>query len=253
MLQTISMRFFLCILLSLSFQFSPAQFLEKVYLKDSITIYQGWIIEQVPQEYLKMLRFKERDTITIEVGNVWKITREIDVKKINLLFQNPLEERKGISQAVFLELLGNGGIYSLNYDRRFKKGKRDGWGVRAGFGFLNISDSNATSSQSIKTLAIPVDVNYLFGKKKGAIEVGAGLTWFSSRVNGANYNFNNLEIIGGEVYNIQSNGFIGFLNIGYRRRSLNNGLMYKVVASPIIYPVFFLTLGFAIGYNFQKK
>ena len=45
------------------------------------------------------------------------------------------------SKAVFLELGGNGALFSANYEMRFKKGKQDGLGFRAGLGgirFLNV-------------------------------------------------------------------------------------------------------------------
>jgi hypothetical protein len=231
---------------------TQGQFLEKVFLKDSVTVYQGWIIEQVPQEHIKILRFKERDTITIEVGDIWKIAREIDVKHINKIFNNPLIEKKGLSQAVFLELLGNAGVYSINYDRRFTKGHRSGWGGRVGFSYLKIKDSGTLGYQTINLLAIPADINYLIGKRRGALELGIGATYVSSRSMGRTYTFDNLEVLGGGAYNIKSNGVFAFMNFVYRHRSLNNGFMYKAGFSPIIFPAFFLTIGIAVGYNFQK-
>ncbi|HEX8333229.1 MAG TPA: hypothetical protein VF622_11430 [Segetibacter sp.] len=233
---------------------AQAQFLEKVYLKDSITVHEGWIIEQVPQEYLKMLRRKERDTITIDVTNIWKIARDIDVKKLDQLFKVPPPDRKGLAQSFYLELLGAGGVYSVNYDRRFTKGHRDGWGARAGFGYLNVSAGDSSIGyQNVNLLTIPVDVNYIFGKKKGALQLGVGLTYISSRSQGRSYTFNDLDIIGGETYNYQSNGFAAFLNVSYITRSLGNGFMFRAALTPVIYPVILPSIGLSFGYNFQKR
>jgi hypothetical protein len=244
----------LVILLLIAIDKVQSQFLEKVYLKDSITIHEGWIIEQVPQEYLKMLRLKQRDTITIDVTDIWKIARAIDVKKLDQLFKVPPPERKGLAQSVYLELLGTSGVYSLNYDRRFTKGHRDGWGARAGFGYLIVSAGDSVSGYpKVSLLTIPLDVNYIFGKKKGALQLGVGLTYVSSRSQGSTYTFNELDIIGGETYNYQSNGFAAFLNVSYLSRQLGNGFMFRSAFTPMIYPAIIPALGLSFGYNFQKQ
>lgn len=231
-----------------------AQFLEKVYLKDSVTVHEGWIIEQVPQEYLKLLRHKQRDTVTIDVADVWKITRSIDTRKLEKLFKIPLPERMGRSQAVYLELLGNGALYSMNYDRRFKKGRRDGWGGRIGFGYFRISDSFPGGTyEKITTIAIPVDVNYLVGKKRGALELGVSVTYIGSWSNGSRYTYNDPEGFGVEPFDLQSNGVIGFLNTAYRYRSPGNGFFFKAGLTTIIYPVVLPYIGISLGYHFQKK
>lgn len=248
-------KFIFLILTTLLIEKMQGQFLEKVYLKDSITVYEGWIIEQVPQDYLKMLRLKERDTITIEVGMVWKIVRVLDPKKLSAFISNEteaLQAKKGYSRAFFLELFGNGALYSVNFDSRFKKGRRDGLGYRFGLGYFTYTDTISGLKQTIRLSAIPFDINYLLGKKKNALELGVGATLFSSRLNGERYNTNNPDVIGLEAFNIQSNGFIGFINIAYRYRTLNNGFMFKASFSPIIVPVFVPFFGISFGYHFQK-
>jgi hypothetical protein len=105
----------------------------------------------------------------------------------------------------------------------------------------------------VNLLAIPLDVNYIFGKKKGALQLGVGLTYICSRSLGRSYTFNNLDIIGGETYNLQSNGFAAFLNVSYITRSLGNGFMFRAALTPIIYPIIFPNVGLSFGYNFQKK
>jgi hypothetical protein len=108
--------------------------------------------------------------------------------------------------------------------------------------------------QKVNLLAIPLDVNYIFGKKKGALQLGLGLTFISSRSQGRAYTSNDLDIIGGEAYNNQSSGgFAGFLNINYITRSLGNGFMFRAAFTPIIYPVILPAIGLSFGYNFQKK
>ena len=230
-----------------------SQFVEKVYLKDSLTVYEGWIIEQVPQDYVKILRFKERDTLTVQVGEIWKISRIINVKKINSIFKNPIPDFSGRQQGVFLELLGNAGLYSFNYDTRIKKGKRDGWGVRIGFSYLSIKDSSSFGTLTASTFALPVDINYLVGRRRSALELGAGATFVSSRYKGTKYNYNELEFYGSEAFNITPNGLFGYINLGYRYRSIANGLLFRITFTPIIVPEFLPGIGLSLGYSFKRK
>lgn len=60
--------------------------------------------------------------------------------------------------AVYLELLGNGIFYSINYDRRFG----DAFGARAGLGGVG----NAG--------AVPITLNYLLGGTRHHLELGIG-------------------------------------------------------------------------------
>jgi hypothetical protein len=46
-----------------------------VYLKDSVTFHEGYIIEQAPAQYVKIMRLKEKDTLTINIQNIWKLTK----------------------------------------------------------------------------------------------------------------------------------------------------------------------------------
>jgi hypothetical protein len=150
-------------------------------------------------------------------------------------------------------LLGNGAIYSLNFDSRLKKGRRDGLGYRIGFGYFNYKDSTPGLEENIRLTAIPLDVNYLLGKRKGALELGIGTTFFAARLNGNAYSFDDTDKVGLEPFSIQSNGFVGFVNLAYRYRSIKNGFMFKAAFTPIIIPKLLPFLGISIGYHFQKK
>jgi hypothetical protein len=150
-------------------------------------------------------------------------------------------------QAVFGEILGRAGDFSLNYDRRFLKraiSKRDnGWGFCIGIGLINHWNSPDDDQDY---LAVPVSVNYLAGKKGEYLELGAGFTYF----NGTQKNGN-----GGIVnnsYSIGGNSVVGTLLIGYRIQPVNRGFMFRFGISPFIlkngiqpyYPYI------SFGYNF---
>jgi hypothetical protein len=84
---------------------------------------------------------------------------------------------KPAPNSVFLEGMGSGLFYSINYERRVI----DDVGVRAGFSYMSMSagatagDTTATASSTYVT--IPITVSYLGvrGRRSG-LEVGGGMT-----------------------------------------------------------------------------
>src|SRR5215213_1235952 len=79
------------------------------------------------------------------------------------------------NKSIFLEIAGNGGLVSINYDARFRKSEK-GFGYRAGFGFIPPVNSFFTSTPVIWT--IPIGVNHLAGKAPHYFESGIGITYF---------------------------------------------------------------------------
>ena len=72
---------------------------------------------------------------------------------------------------LFFELLGNGGAYSINYERLLT----DRWAVRLGFSAWS---SQGLWSDNEKTyLMVPVTSSLLFGKGSNFLEVGGGVVW----------------------------------------------------------------------------
>lgn len=268
-MQPVRMILFLTSLLAV--QSTYAQQVESVYLKDSVTIYKGFIIEQVPSQYLKLFRMVQQDTVTIPLADIWKITRELpDKKTIDRLAKQQVYKKKirrerreknrakrllkqeealseaekevqdnsigkrtrkrssksrkqvtgilrnqrgdttftqqeqvfeiaavdtvtstdkrllkpskqrmsyrGFNRQVYLQFFGSSLRYAINYDTRFIRGRRSGFGVRAGIGFWNISYQDTSGSNPPSVFAIPLGVNYVFGKKRGQVELGVGTT-----------------------------------------------------------------------------
>ena len=87
------------------------------------------------------------------------------------------EKDKPAPNSVFLEGLGAGLFYSINYERRVI----DDVGVRAGFSYLSVSASasgaGTTASASASYLTIPITASYLGvrGSRSG-LELGGGMT-----------------------------------------------------------------------------
>ncbi|WP_158861578.1 hypothetical protein [Lunatibacter salilacus] len=125
-------------------------------------------------------------------------------------------QQNELPQSIFVEGLGSGIFYSFNYDTRFRP-KSNGWGVRVGMGY--------TSVEGDRIYTVPLVINYLLGRKKNFLEVGAGVTF-----NGLN-DRTNTNISSGLV-NVE-NGAIGTLAIGYRRVS-SSGFTFRAGLTPLI-------------------
>ena len=88
---------------------------------------------------------------------------------------------------ISLELLGAQNTVGINYDSRFKGNSGLGYRVGIGFGYC---DNSSLLDQNIKGVGVPIELNYLLGKKKHKLEIGFGAslgvyhvketTWYSS-------------------------------------------------------------------------
>lgn len=103
------------------------------------------------------------------------------------------------AQAVYLELPGNGIIYSLNYDTRFSK-RQNGIGGRIGAGFTPIGGGMLFS--------MPIMVNYLTGKKNGHFEGGIGAAYAGR--NSPNHK---------KILTLSKSGFVPEINLGEPRKT----------------------------------
>lgn len=135
--------------------------------------------------------------------------------------------------SIFFELLGNGGLYSVNYERRFKP---DLYG-RIGFSsFKSIDLLNPENKERITT--IPVLITYFTGQKMHHFEMGGGML----------FGFITEDTI------IDLTAFFG-----YRYQTPGNGILIRIGFTPFLsldkkanYPDNGLSLsgGIALGYHF---
>jgi len=119
------------------------------------------------------------------------------------------------SQGVFVEVLGNGLIYSVNYDTRFSQ-RFDGFGGRAGIGYIAIEGTRLTT--------MPFLVNYLFGKEKHFFEIGVGTTFLAASDNSAT--------IGPVGDRERDSAFIGTMSLGYRLEPTDGGFTFRAGITP---------------------
>lgn len=132
-------------------------------------------------------------------------------------------------QAVYAELLGNGLLFSFNYDIRLRA-TPDGPGARLGIGYVGSPDDGGI-------LLIPFQGNWLLGKNDRYFELGLGLTIATGN---------------GEFFDESLSEVIGTMTFGYRKQPADGGFMWKIAITPIIAEGIFWPYygGLALGYAF---
>ncbi|MDT3404850.1 hypothetical protein [Mucilaginibacter terrae] len=138
------------------------------------------------------------------------------------------------AQNVYAELLGPGLLFSLNYDTRFGKA-RNGWGGRAGAGYVSADDNSI--------LTLPVQVNYLLGKKGKYFEVGLGATFISTNGSNKEDDFFVFDDV---------NTTIGTMTFGYRYQPVDGGFNFRASLNPVFNKNNFIPyyFGLSFGYTF---
>jgi hypothetical protein len=146
--------------------------------------------------------------------------------------------------AAFVELLGNGGLYSLNYDRLLT----DNVSLRAGFARWTADDLFGSEAQKHFT-TVPLLANYLVGSGTGRLELGAGVLLGRRRQDWG----------GGGTETTES--FVSLTGVlGYRHQPRGRGWMFRAGVTPffgigdedVAYPDpgFTASIGLSGGYSF---
>jgi hypothetical protein len=134
---------------------------------------------------------------------------------------------------LYLELAGNGLIYSINYERFLSEDFtiRGGFGITPGLIFVEGT-----------FIHIPVTASYLIGSKTSKLELGLGATYFAGE---------DTEIFGldaGDQSLIILTGIVGY------RYTSPGGFVFRVLFTPLynseedsyFYPSFGLSFGFML-------
>jgi hypothetical protein len=219
---------------------SGQQFIERVYLKDSVTFYEGYIIEQTPAKNVKIYRLKEKDTLQIALIDVWKITKLYNAQKKG---QPEAQLNKRYYKSFFAEVGGRAILYSANFDMRTERGRRNGWGINTGLCIVG-----STGNFGVAVL-VPFGANYLIGKKNSFIEVGAGATYMFLIGNDSSRNV--VWGIGGSTIPEFEGSLFGTFTLGYRHMPRANGITWRATFSPALLNQRLLPFfGLGIGYQF---
>lgn len=138
-------------------------------------------------------------------------------------------------RAVYMEVLGNGFGYSLNYDQRFQN-RFDGLGFKAGGSYLGVD--------GVSVATFPLGINYLLGSEGKYFEMGLGTTYI--RASGEV----NIPRIGKE--STSGDLLVGNMIFGYRSEPVDGGFVFRASITPFFgYGIFWpIYGGLSIGYAF---
>lgn len=155
-----------------------------------------------------------------------------------------IQAQEGFAKnGVYLELFGNGGIYSLNYERFLSPD----FSLRAGFG--SFSGESFWGSEEISLTTFPLLGNYFYGKGRNKLELGAGFLVGTKKI----------ESTWDETSSTTTIFDLTAL-IGYRNQKPGGGLIFRAGLTPFFalsggedaYPDEGLTIsgGLSVGYAF---
>lgn len=134
-------------------------------------------------------------------------------------------------RSVFIEIGGNGGLGSINYESPFLLKDNCALTWRAGLSFAPIDKNNGTA------IVFPLMVNSIIGSNAHKLELGVG-QGLSITTKGSAY-------------------ILGTALIGYRYQPKNKNIFYRIGYTPLIsYLVDFQWqnwAGISIGYSFKPK
>jgi len=140
--------------------------------------------------------------------------------------------------AVYIELFGQGILYSVNYDYRIK----ENIALRAGlttYGINFFSKTNVTG--------FPMMLNYLSGKRKGHFEAGIGFMPLLVTEETGWFSWEDDE----KKQSESAVGFIGNINLGYRYQPRTGGFIFRINFTPLIFQEQLWPFGgISFGYGF---
>lgn len=226
---------------------------DKIYLNDSVTIYEGLIVEQSPAKYVRILRTKEKDTIQVLMKDIWKMLRIYPVQDtIKKTEEIKSAKKKSIeNRYMFLEILGSGGVYSINYDFRFNKEIINKWGLRTGIEYLPLNTVNYSGDLlKYSTILFPFMINYLAGKKNKFLELALGavyvVKWRNGKLQAQEYEYFICNI------NRRIPNVYGAFSIGYRYQTIKGKIIWGASVTPLVGNSFIIpNIGIKIGYRIK--
>lgn len=141
----------------------------------------------------------------------------------------------GYVKSISVEGLGAHTFVGVNYDARLKG--NSGFGYRVGVGYAgggsDVSFFFGSSKQRTKGVNIPLEINYLLGKKRSKLELGIGAalgyyrvrTCYESQIPNAMGEYETL------CTRENTFGYLMFANVGYRLQPVR-GFMFRVGVTP---------------------
>jgi hypothetical protein len=146
---------------------------------------------------------------------------------------------------IYVELLGNAGVYSINYDRYVA----DNLSIRAGFEYIGVSGGAGTESSSVSLLMIPITCNLLIasnnkghiGSSKFELGLGVEVASFSASISSGTF--------GG--FGASGLGILYTGTIGYRYQPSDGGFIFRIGFTPLFSTHDFVPFGgLSLGIGF---
>lgn len=129
------------------------------------------------------------------------------------------KERKA-KNLVYLELLGNGIAYSVNYERMLT----DDLSARLGFSYLSVSLGSGSSKAKADIVTAPILLNYTVGGRNHRAELGAGATVIYASASSSD---------GGVTSSGEGAAIVGTGVVGYRYSPADGGFVFRAGFTPL--------------------
>ena len=150
----------------------------------------------------------------------------------NAIGNEKADGEREAKNAIYLDLLGPGLLYSINYDRMLT----DDVAGRIGFSYLSFgasaSDSSGTTSASAEFSywALPLTVSYLgIGSETNMLEVGGGAVIMNVKGSGVVETDDTSQDAAASATLFAATGMVG-----YRRQPADGGFVFRIGASPVM-------------------
>ncbi len=137
-------------------------------------------------------------------------------------FAPPTFPEAHAKNAVFAELLGNGLIYSINYERFL-------WpipiGIRVGASFFTYAVSDVSGSGNLTLLTFPITGSYFWGTLRHKLELGLGATFLYTSASTDST---------GITYGSTGLGIAATAIVGYRYVPVGRGITFGGGFTPLL-------------------
>lgn len=124
--------------------------------------------------------------------------------------------------AIYVEGLGAGVLYSVNYDRRITPD----FSVRVGFSSWSIGTLLVLGSGELSYTSFPVTASYLYGNGASHLELGLGLVPGYVSITGGGIFF-------GKDVTKTAGTLLGTAIVGYRLQPNDGGIFFRIGFTPL--------------------
>lgn len=162
------------------------------------------------------------------------IVQKISLLSFALFFGMNVSVAQDATRHIAVEAFGAQNTIGINYDARLKGNSGLGYRIGIGYGYGN---SSGLFDQKVNGVAIPLELNYLLGKKKSKLEIGFGTSIGMYHINESVWvntpsTPSEPDYTGG-LESVSSNrmGYFLFGNIGYRYQP-KRGFVFRIGITP---------------------